>query len=79
MSSISNEFESGRVPRDVALINHRIETCQQFYLQSTDENEKKAIEGLDRLVNGDNNIKGAGGALVVDSKVECPNLVETVQ
>ena len=27
-----------------------IETCQQYYLQSTDENEKKAIEGLERMV-----------------------------
>ena len=27
-----------------------IETCQQYYLQSTDENEKKAIEGLEKLV-----------------------------
>lgn len=29
-----------------------IETCQQYYLQSTDENEKKAIEGLERMVRG---------------------------
>ena len=28
-----------------------IETCQQFYLQSTDENEKKAIRELEKLVS----------------------------
>jgi integrase len=28
-----------------------IETCQQFYLQSTDANEQKAIEGLEKLVS----------------------------
>jgi len=27
-----------------------IETCQQFYLQSTDANEMKAIEALEKLV-----------------------------
>ncbi|NLW84400.1 MAG: site-specific integrase [Phycisphaerae bacterium] len=27
-----------------------IETCQQYYLQSTDENEKKAIEGLEKMM-----------------------------
>lgn len=28
-----------------------IETCQQFYLQSTDANEKKAIESIEKLVS----------------------------
>ncbi len=28
-----------------------METCQQFYLQSSDENEKKAVQELDKLVS----------------------------